>query len=259
MKSRALLLFALCFLIGQAHASLFVDEETRKQLKELEGRASLLEDSAKQRTQALIDLQTQIQVLSDQVRKLQGQNEELQHNLQDAEKRQKDFYIDLDSRLRRFEAAGIQPAASASGVAGAAAVAAPGTGAPVPIDPVAENRDYDAAYSLYQTNKHQASITAFQNFLNKYPGSTLAPNAYYWMGVAYFALKDYKNAVNSYLTAASKYPASEKAPSALLGAAICYQQMADVDTAKKTLKQIITTYPDTPIAQRAKKRLESLK
>lgn len=247
MKSRALLLLVSCVLFGQAHAALFVDEETAKQVKELEGRISLLEDAQKQRTQVMLEIQTQLDTMSEEVRKLQGRNEELLHDVQDAEKRQKDFYIDLDSRLRRFEASGVQPAQS-----GATAAAAP-------IDPVAENRDYDAAYGLFKTNKQQASIAAFQDFLKKYPASTLAPNAYFWMGVAYYALKDYKNAVNSYLTAASKYPTSEKAPNALMGAAICYQEMDDVAGAKKTLKQIIANYPDSNMAPRAKKRLASLK
>lgn len=247
MKLRVLLLLVSCSIIGQAHAGLFNDEETRKQLKELEGRISMLEDAEKQRSQVMLDMQTQLETMGDEVRKLQGQNEELQHNVQDAEKRQKDFYIDLDTRLRRFETAGIQP--GSSGAADASA----------PIDPVAENKDYDAAYGLYKSNKQQMSITAFQEFLKKYPGSTLAPNAYYWMGVAYYALKDYKNAVNSYLTVVSKYPASEKAPSALMGAAICYQEMGDVISAKKTLKQIITNYPDSNMVPRAKNRLAKLK
>lgn len=253
MKTRILSLLVFCVIVGQAHASLFVDEETRKQIKELEGRVSLLEDAGKQRTQAMLELQQQLEAMTEQVRKLQGQNEELVHNLQDAEKRQKDFYIDLDTRMRRLEASVAQPApASAASGVGVAPVAAP-------IDPVAENRDYDAAYALFKANKQQASITAFQDFLKKYPSSTLAPNAYFWMGVAYYALKDYKNAVNSYLTSASKYPTSEKAPNALLGAAICYQEMGDVAGAKKTLKQLISSYPDNPITPRAKKRLESLK
>lgn len=257
MKSRAFLPLFFCVVIGQAHAGLFTDDETRKQVKEQEGRISLLEDAGKQRTQAMLDMQTQLDAMSEQVRKLQGQNEELMHNLQDAEKRQKDFYIDLDTRLRRFEAAGGAPGLSAaSGVAASGVSAAP---VAAPIDPVAENRDYDAAYGLFRANKQTASIAAFQDFLKKYPGSTLAPNAYFWMGVAYYALKDYKNAVNSYLTSASKYPASDKAPNSLMGAAICYQEMGDVAGAKKTLKQIIAKYPDTTMAPRAKKRLSSLK
>jgi tol-pal system protein YbgF len=254
---RALPLLAACIIAGQAHAGLFTDDELHKQVKVLEGRVELLEDAGKQRTRTMMEMQGQIDALQEEVRKLKGQNEELLHNLQDAEKRQKDFYIDLDTRLRRLEAGAASAVAGAA--SGVSAPSAPVVSAPVPIDPVAENKDYDAAYALFKANKLQAAITAFQDFLSKYPGSTLAPNAYYRMGAAYFGLKDYKNAANSYMAAADKYPTSGSAPNALLGAAICYQEMGDVASAKKTLKRIILNYPDNPITPRAKKRLDSLK
>lgn len=244
MRSRALLLLILCAVFGQARAGLFSDEEARKQIGQLEARVSKLEEADAQRTQVMLDLQSQIQAQDAEIRTLQGQNEELQHDVQDAEKRQKDFYVDLDGRVRHLETSGAQPVQS---------------GAAVPIDPVAENRDYDAAYGLFKANKQQDSIKAFQDFLQRYPGSTLAPNAYFWMGVAYYALKDYKNAENSYLTAASKYPTSDKAPNALMGAAICYQDNKEWAAARKTLQQIIKNYPDSNLVPRAKKRLAALK
>jgi tol-pal system protein YbgF len=246
VKSRLLLLAILCIPAWQAQASLFSDTDARKQIQQLEARIAKLEEADKQRTQAMFDLQTQFDAVNATLRDLRGQNEELLHNLQDAEKRQKDFYVDLDSRLRRFETTG----------APAQPVATP---AAAPVDPVAENRDYDAAYALFKANKQQASITAFQDFLKKYPGSTLAPSAYFWMGASYFALKDYKNAANSYSTAASKYPNSPRAPSALMGAAISYQDLNDIPAAKKTLKQLIKDYPDSNLVPRAKKHLAQMK
>ncbi len=256
MKFRAVLLFVLCAVAGQAHAGLFSDAEARKQLKELEARIAKLEEVDKQRSQALLDMQVQVESLNEALRTARGQNEELMHSLQDAEKRQKDFYVDLDSRLRRFETGATQ--AAPAGTAGTSAPAATAA-VEAPVDPVAENRDYDAAFALFKANKQQASITAFQNFLKKYPGSTLAPDAYFWMGGAYYALKDSKNAINSYLTSASKYPKSPKAPHALMGAAICYQDVNDTASAKKTLQQLIKNYPDSELVPRAKKRLAKLK
>lgn len=247
---RVLSLLVAGVFIGQAHAGLFTDEKTTKQLKELEGRVSLLEDSSNQSSRAMMGLQAQIDTLNETVRKLQGENEELQHDLQDAEKRQKDFYIDLDTRMRKLESAA---------AANASAVAAAAPPAQAPIDPVAENRDFNAAYAQFKAHKLQDSIHAFMAFLTKYPGSTLAPNAYYHMGVAYYGLHDCKNAVNSYLTAVAKFPDSNTAPNALLGASICYEELGDMTNAKKTLKQLIAKYPKSPMAPRAKKRLKSLK
>lgn len=249
MKLRAFLLLCGLLVCLPASAGLFSDEDARKQIKQLEARISKLEEADKQRAQTLLDMQLQLETLNTALRELRGQNEELVHNLQDAEKRQKDFYVDLDSRLRRFEAAG----AAASQPA-----AAPTTQVPV-VDPVAENRDYEAAYALFKGNKQQASITSFQEFLKKYPDSTLAPSAYFWMAVSYYSLKDYKNAVNSYLTVASKYPTSPRAPNALMGAAISYQSLNDIAAAKKALQQLIKNYPDSELVPRAKKHLSQLK
>jgi tol-pal system protein YbgF len=253
VKLRALLLFLVLLASGQAHAGLFSDDE--RKIRELEGRISLLEDSEKQRARALMGMQTQLDALSEEVRRLQGRNEELMHNLQDLEKRQKDFYIDLDSRLRRFEVqpqGQLQPGQTGSEVA---AVPPPQP----PADPAAENRDFDAANKLFKSGKQKAAIKAFLGFLQKYPASTLAPNAYYKLGVAYFELKDYKNAANSYQTVAVKYPNNRMAPGAMLGAAISYQEMGDVEDAKSTLNQLIANYPTSNITPKAKKRLKALK
>ena len=117
MKLRVLLLTGLCVFGGQASAGLFNDDEARQQIQQVGARVSNLEDSDKkqadvniqqaetnkQQIRTMLDLQSQIESLNTELRSLRGQNEELMHNLQDEEKRQKDFYIDLDTRLRHFE------------------------------------------------------------------------------------------------------------------------------------------------------------
>src|SRR3569833_2041934 len=62
-------------------------------------------------TQANIDLVNQINALQSQVQTLQGQVEELRHQLDEARSRNKDQYIDLDSRLGRLEGRGGNAAA----------------------------------------------------------------------------------------------------------------------------------------------------
>ena len=104
LKQCALILLSLSFVIP-AQAGLLEDDEARKQIQQLETRLLKLEDSIKQQTKSMLDLQSQIDSLNAEIRKLRGQNEETTHGLQDAEKRQKDFYVDLDTRLRHFESA----------------------------------------------------------------------------------------------------------------------------------------------------------
>lgn len=259
MKLRALLLAGCCLVAaGSAHAGILSDDEARKQIQQLEARISKLEDS---QGRSLIDLQTQIDALKADLRKLRGENEELAHELQDAEKRQKDFYIDLDTRLRRFEAvdnaAPAQQPIATSGVPAAATMeqqpAAPA------YDPATEDRAYEAGYAFYSADSYQNAINSFQEFLQKFPGSVFVPNVHFWMGASYVALKDYKNALTSYQQLAEKYSYSPKAPDALLAAANCQQELKSIAGAKKTLKQLVAKYPDSEAAGKAKAILKTLK
>jgi len=100
-----------------AHAAFFTDEEAHNQIRQLKERVSNLEGSGKQQaetikqqietrkqqTREILDLQAQIETQKDELRRLRGQDEVLAHSLQEAEKRQRDSYIDLDTRVRGFE------------------------------------------------------------------------------------------------------------------------------------------------------------
>ena len=125
MKFHALLFAGLSTVAAcSAHAAFFTDEEAHNQIRQLKERVSNLEGSDKQQTETIrqqaetikqqietrkqqtreiLDLQAQIETQKAELRRLRGQNEELAHSLQDAEKRQRDSYIDLDTRVRRFE------------------------------------------------------------------------------------------------------------------------------------------------------------
>lgn len=278
MKLPALLLAGLCIAGGQAHAGLFSDDEARTQAQQLDVRTSKLEEAGKQhaeinvqqavinkqqaeinkqQTHSMLDLQTQIEAKNTELRRLRGQIEELVHNLQDAEKRQKDFYIDLDARIRHFETieAAIPPTPPPVAPVAQADKAPDGKA----DEPAIENRAYEAAHGFFKAGNHQEAIKSFQEFLKKFPESVHVPNVYYEAGSAYFALKDYKNALANFQLLASKYSFSPKVPDAMLGMADCQRELKAVATSKKTLTQIITKYPGSEAADKARKRLSATK
>jgi tol-pal system protein YbgF len=250
MKQRILLLLALCF-AAPAQAGLFSDDEARKQIQQLEERALKLEAAAEQQTKSMLDLQSQIEMLNTELRKLRGQNEELSRGLQDAEKREKDFYVDLDTRLRQIE--------SADNEKQAAAAASEAAAASDPNDPAQENRAYESAYSLFKAGDHLNAIKAFQEFSGKYPASVHAPNAYYWQGNAQLAMKNHKAALETYRNLRKDYPAYVRDADVLLNIAECQSALKQEDLAKKTLKLLITKYPDSEAAAKAKKQLAAAK
>ncbi len=255
---RFIIFGVFCITTAPAFAGLFSDAEARQQIQQLQARLAVSEDSLskldasnKQLTSSLLDMQTQIESLSAEIRKLHGQNEELVHNLQDAEKRQKDFYVDLDGRLRRFE--------TADAAAPEKTIDKTIVSKSKPEDSLNETRALEAAYGFYKAEKYPEAVSAFQEFLTNYPKSTNTANVRYWIGNAYFVMKDYKSSLENFEVLASKFDTYPKIAEVLFDIADCQELLNDNDSAKTTLKQIAAKYPNSDAAAKAKKELATLK
>ena len=271
LKQRVLLLLALC-VAAPAQAGVFSHDEARKQIQQLEVRSQQLEARSQQletrvlkleeyalklegdadrQNKSLMDLQGQIEALDSEIRNLRGQNEELARGLQDAEKREKDFYVDLDARLRHFESKEEAMAAAAAAAAANADLSAADTPAD-PFDPTVENRAFEVAYGLLKDRKFADAVAAFQEFINKYPDSVHVPNANYWIGSAQFALHDYQSALGTYQGLISAFPGIPRAADVLFGIAECQRELKQNAAAQKTLRQLVAKYPGSEAAAKAK-------
>ena len=304
--------------IGFAHAGLFDDDEARKQIsverqrvdelknelknqqEAVEARIAKLEEALK--NQALLDLFNQLEALKLDMNKLRGQIEVLNNNVENTAKRQRDMYVDLDNRVRRFEQQGgpapasapaapaavpaataaaaavaaVKPAAPAAAVSAPAATPAPAAASAPPaaaataaappsaaavttVEPGVENRAYEAAQSQRGTGNYQGAIVAFQNFINQYPKSNLAPRAQYWIGDSYFNLRDFKLAIANQQTLIKNYPDSPSVPDAMLNIASSQIEMGESNAGRKTLEDLVAKYPVSEAADKAKRRLATLR
>lgn len=243
---------------GQAHAGLFDDEEARLRINEMRnefnGRVSKLEAGAR----AQLELADQIEQLKTEIARLRGENEVLSNDLANAIKRQKDFYVDLDNRLRKLEphadaaAAAPQPATAAPAAAPAAAVAPPVTAA----DPAAESRDYEAALTQLRGGKYKEAATGFIGFIRRHPGSSFQPSAHFWAASSLYQLKDNAAAAEYYAKVANQWPDDNRAPDALLGLASAQQAQGDAKAATRSLERLVAKYPSSSAAQIARQRLK---
>ena len=269
----ALVLCAGLFAAGPASAGLFDDEIARKQIAEqqkrvdelrqqsdgMAGRLAKIEEDAK--AQPVLSLVAEIEKLREEIRNLRGQVETLGNNIEGVSKRQRDMNVDLDQRLRRFEQPGAAaaPAAGAAAPAGAAAVAeAPKPAASGNVS-AEENETYERAQGQRRIGNYQGAITAFQAFIAKYPKSTLAPRAQYWIGDSYFNLRDFKNAISSQQKLLSAYPDSSSVPDGLLNMASAQLEAGDNAAARKTMDGLIARYPSSEAAEKARRRVANLR
>jgi len=269
-----------------ANAALFDDEEARRRIestnqrlsavqRQLEDRLTALEQQLK--SQGLVDLFNQTEQMRGDIAKLRGQIEVLTYELEQAQKRQRDLYVDLDSRLRKIETAStaaaqppVDAAPPAAGPAGApplnpSGVPAPSAGAPVApvpgalpprtVDAVGEQRAYDAALDQFKRGDYGGAITAFGNFVKSYPRSPLASSAQYWVGNAQYARRDYRGAIAAQRQMLQTYPDSSKAPDAMLNIASAQADLNDNAAARRTLEELIAKYPQSEAATKARQRL----
>lgn len=280
------LLVAAALAAAPAAAGLFDDEEARRRIEMLrselsqqgrdnEARIAKLEERI--RNIGVVELLQQLEQLNAEVARIRGQLEVLANENQQLQKRQRDFYLDIDSRLKRLEGgpASAAPAAPPAGPATATPPAgsggfgpvAPGAAAADAVPPKVASREdqarevraYDAASNLFRRNDFASAIEAFRAFLKDHPGSQLAPNAGYWIGISYANLRDYRNALAAQEEVLKRYPQSPKAPDALLAIAAIQAEQGDSGSARNTLEDIIARFPGSEAAGKARTRLAALR
>jgi len=214
-------------------------------------------------------LVNQIQAMRDQMQQMQGQIEELQHQLQQLQQTGKDQYVDLDSRVGKLEhaqpeagASAPTPVASATSAPVAPALTAsrapPSAKAASPADQAAAQADFDAAFKSLRAGNYVDSARGFRAFVDKYPDSTLTPNAYYWLGSSYQVTQNYKPALAAFETLLRKYPDDAKVAEAQLRVADCEIALKDFAAARTTLQAVIKAHPGTPLEKRARDRMNDI-
>lgn len=261
MRRLALFLTLSLGCASLSNAGLFSDDEAhqkitvlKQQIQGMEERVAQMENTARSQGVSVL---SQLDALKSELATLRGQIEVHAHDIETTQKRQRDLYVDLDSRLRKLENVGVV----AADTPGQADSAKPASSDQTPVGAVVadESKAYDAALGLFKSGNYQGAIDGFQGFVGAHPNSQLAPSAYYWIGNSYFNLRDYKNAIANQQKLVSQYPDSAKVPDALLNIASCQQGMGDASAAKKTLGSIVAKYPLSNAAELAKKRLASTK
>lgn len=223
---------------SNAHAQIFGgDDEARRQVVELRqemtGRVEAI-------SRGQFELSNQNETLRAEMTKLRGQIEVLVHEIDTLKQRQRDFYVDLDNRLRQIE----QPGAAMPG------------GATLPTgNPGAESASYEGALNLLKGGKHGEALSAFKQFLTQYPHSTLLPGATFWAGNAALQAKEVAAARDYFSSIITQWPDNSLASDAMLGLANSQQLLGDARSSTDTLKQLIARYPGSSAAQVASQRL----
>ncbi len=237
---------------------------------ELESRIQQLERKLDSRS--LVNMHEQLTALQREVQQLRGDIEVQTHTLENLQKRQRDLYLDIDRRLHRMEAGGVetqsgQPRAGATapGVSGTVPAAVPGVNAAeapkaavATLDPAEQRKAYDRALELLKEGRYNDASSAFQKFLKTYPGSSYADNAQYWLGEVYYVTRKFEPALTEFEKVLTQYPGSTKTADARLKMGYIYYEQSKWAEARKVLGQVVKDAPGSTSARLAQERLDRM-
>lgn len=257
LRALVVLLALVCALPAQA--GLFSDDEARAQVNavrtQLDALRSELEavqtkqadavhrlDSV---TQNQVEFSNQIEAVKADIAKLRGRTDELSYNLDAAQKRQKDFYVDLDNRLRKIESQAHSQQSEAETKADTAKAAE-----------AAAMRSYDAALTALKNSDFKSAVSGFESFIKAAPDSPQQPRAHFFAAYCYSHLKQPAKALELYRRLVENWPDDEHVPDAMLGRADSLVDLNRPKEAHAVLASLAAKYPASDAGKQAKARLK---
>jgi tol-pal system protein YbgF len=250
-----------------------LEEQTEKKVSgKLDAELGTVREAQANNVAELNELRSEVQRLSGQVeennhwikRSVEGDTAE-RDNLKESIKELKVQVAELQAKTDRLYAhLGLKPIAPEP--VREPALVPTAEKEPAPLTPVNQQADqspeqrlYDVNQALFKKGEYASALSGFKNFLDKYPKSTLADNAQFWIGECHMNLGQYEQAILGYQQVIKKYPKGNKVANALLRQAKAFYEINDRTSSKLLLKKLIRQYPKSNEAKIAKKRLAQMK
>lgn len=233
-----------CAFASSPAFAIFDDAEARRAILELRQQVKVLEDRVSRMEAANQGRLALAQSLSEkdrEIARLRGDLEVATNNIRRLQEDNKVLYSNLDERIKRLEPKPVQL-----------------DGEELTVSPE-QFGDYQIGLDHFKAGNFKEASTQFLQFLSKYKSSKLEPQVRYFLGSAQFAQGDYKTALLTQRDLAKDFPDNPRAPDALLSMASSQLELKSIPGAKKTLSEIIDKYPESAAAASARTRLAALK
>ncbi len=219
-------------------------------LTELERRLQNIERVVQ--NQSLVNLTQQVSAVERRGDEMQGRVEQLEHRSESTTERQRQLYVDLDTRIQEL-ASSIRARNSVNVMDGG--TLSPGQ---LPMPGGSDRDNYQAAFELLKEQRYEPAALAFQQFLVAFPDSQLADNAQYWLAESHYVTQRFDQALSEFEVVIGAYSNSRKVPDALLKMGYCNYELKRWDAARGSLARVQSDYPETTAARLAGQRLQRM-
>lgn len=116
---------------------------------------------------------------------------------------------------------------------------------------------YNAARLKFESYDYQGCIDAMSELLASEPNHILADNAQYWIGEAYYGLKQYQKAIVAFQKVFA-YEAADKYDDAQLMIGLSYVRLGQPQLARTSFNEFLSTYAGSEYAHIAKRYYETI-
>lgn len=174
----------------------------------------------------------------------------------------------LEAKLAKIEeSAGLPSMRSEAAVPDAAKTAKPSK-PPVQVESpsivagmpgITPTSAFNLAYNDFLNGKYELAVAGFQRFTKDFPGTSLTPNAHYWLGESLYNQKDYARATATFEYLVAEYPGNEKVSAALYKLGLATAETGDLVKSRKYLKRVIEEFPASDEAKLAKNKLAEIR
>ena len=210
-------------------------------------------------TSQLGQLFYQLQLLRDEVQRLNGALEEQQNQIERLAREQHERYLGLDRRIAELSGGTVAPGGAAvnTGPVRPEVIADPSSGQPG--ETPTERGTYESAYEMMQRHEYESAAEIFQQLIDEYPNGQYTPNAFYWLGELHRKNGDPEAARQSFVLVVDLYPDHNKVPDALYKLGVVYTQLDEPDRAIEYLDRVVREYPDSTAASLAQQHAAELR
>jgi len=117
---------------------------------------------------------------------------------------------------------------------------------------------YNNALRDYNAGKNDLASQEFSDYLKFYPSTDLAGNAYFYLAEINYKQGNFQNAVKNYDQVLQNFPTGNKAPSADLKKGLSLIELGQKEDGIAELKHVAQRYPHSNEAMQARERLRKL-
>lgn len=198
---------------------------------------------------ALLDLQNQINMLKEELARKDEQIEKLRKKLSVKNKR-----LEVLEKLEEKQVP--ETITESRGWSGGRATELQ---KPTPqLSPgVAFKTNYNVGLELFGNRQYLEAVQIFQNLLDREPLHPLASNCQYWIGESYFGMRDYNGALEAFQKTLL-YDKSFKKDDAMLMSGRCYLKLGKLNEAREAFATLIEAFPDSEYRAKAEQYLATL-